>query len=327
MKAIVLREYGSTDLLRIEDVERPVPKEDEVLIRVLAAAVNDYDWSMVRGKPYLYRLMYGLTRPRNKIPGMEVSGVVESLGPEVRAFDEGDEVFGDTSEYGFGCLAEYVAISEKALTRKPGKMSFVEAASIPHATMLALQGLRDLGKIRKNQKILINGAGGGVGTFGLQIAKRLAAEVTGVDTGPKLEMMREIGFDHVIDYREEDFTRNGEKYDIVLDTKTTRGPSAYLRALSPAGSYVTVGGSLSRLFQAFVLGPALTVGTPKSMRILALKPNKGIEYAVELFEEGKLRCVIDGPYSLAEAPKAIRHFGEGRHFGKVVIDLERVDRA
>jgi NADPH:quinone reductase-like Zn-dependent oxidoreductase len=322
MKAIVQREYGSTDSLRLEDVERPSPKKDEVLIRVQAAAVNDYDWSLVRGKPYLYRLMFGLTEPRNRIPGMEVSGVVESLGPEAKAFCEKDEVFGDTSEFGFGCFAEYVAVSEKALTKKPETKSFVEAASIPHAAMLAFQGLQDLGKIANGQKLLINGAGGGVGSFGLQIAKLWNAEVTGVDTGPKLEMMKQIGFDHVVDYRREDFTRSGKKYDLILDTKTTRSPWAYLRSLSPGGRYVTVGGSLPRLLQAFVLGPMLAGTADKKIRILALKPNKGIEHVVELFASGKLKCTIDGPYSLAEAPKAIRRFGQGRHFGKVVLTLE-----
>jgi len=321
MKAIVLRKYGPPDIMRVEDMEKPTPKGDEVLVQVRATAVNDYDWCMVRGKPDIYRLLFGLTKPKHPIPGMEVSGIVESLGPNVSVFKEGDEVYGDVSEFGFGTFAEYLAVSEKALVLKPKGMTFEEAASLSHAAMLALQALRDIAGMKDSQRILINGGGGGVGTFGLQFAKQLNAEVTGVDSGAKLEKMREIGFDHVIDYKQEDFTRNGQAYDIILDAKTTRPPWNYLRSLRPGGFYVTVGGYLPRILQVLLFGPLLKRLTRKQLRLLALKPNKGIEHFNALFEAGKLKFLIDGPYTLAEIPMAIQHFGEAKHAGKVVISL------
>ena len=284
--------------------------------------MNDYDWSMVRGKPYLYRLMFGIIKPKRKIPGMELAGIIEALGTNATSFKVGDAVYGDISEYGFGSFAEYICINEKALKLKPGKMSFEQAASIPHAAMLAVQGLIDLGKVQKGQKILINGAGGGFGTFGLQIAKLYSTEVTGVDTGDKLNMMKSIGFDHIIDYRKEDFTKNGQRYDLILDAKTNRSTFAYLRSLNPNGRYVTVGGTTSRLLQAFFLGPLIRLYSKKSIKIVALKPNKDLDYMKELFEAGKIKPVIDGPYKLNEVPEAIRYFGEGKHKGKVVITLE-----
>ena len=207
MKAVIFTKYGSPEVLQFREVAKPSPGEQEVLIKIQATAVNDYDWSMVRGKPYLYRLMYGIFKPKIIIPGMELSGTVEAVGENAKLFNVGDQVYGDISGYGFGSFAEFVCINENAITLKPEKMSFEEAASIPHATMLAVQGLIDIGKIQKGQKILINGAGGGVGTFGLQIAKLYDTEVTGVDTGEKLVMMKSMGFDHIIDYQKEDFTK------------------------------------------------------------------------------------------------------------------------
>ncbi|MGB5289469.1 MAG: NAD(P)-dependent alcohol dehydrogenase, partial [Ignavibacteriaceae bacterium] len=278
--------------------------------------------SMVRGKPYLYRLMFGIIKPKRKIPGMELAGIIEELGTNATSFKVGDAVYGDISGYGFGSFAEYISINEKALKLKPGKMSFEQAASIPHASMLAVQALIDIGQVQIGEKILINGAGGGFGTFGLQIAKLYNTEVTGVDTGDKLEMMKSIGFDHVIDYKKENFTKNGQRYDLILDAKTNRSTFDYLRSLSPNGRYVTVGGFISRLLQAFFLGSIIRRFSKKNIRIVALKPNKDLDYINELFKEGKIKPVIDGPYKLSEVPEAIRHFGEGKHKGKVVITLE-----
>ena len=323
MKAIVYTKYGPPEVLQLKEVEKPTPKENEVLVKVITTAVNDYDWSMVRGKPYLYRLMFGIIKPKRKIPGMELAGIIEAVGTNTNTFKAGNEVYGDISGYGFGSFAEYICINEKALKLKPGKMSFEQAASIPHASMLAVQALIDIGKIQKGEKILINGAGGGFGTFGLQIAKLYSTEVTGVDTGDKLEMMKSIGFDHIIDYRKEDFTKNGQRYDLILDAKTNRSTFNYLRSLSPNGRYVTVGGTTSRLLQAFFLGPIIRRFRKKNIRIVALKPNKDLDYINELFEEGKIKPVIDGPYKLSEVPEAIRLFGEGKHKGKVVITLEQ----
>ena len=321
MKAIVLTKYGLKDVLHLKEVAKPTPKDNEVLIKIHATAVNDYDWSLMRGKPYLYRLMFGLVSPKKQIPGMELAGTIEAVGENARSFKVGDAVYGDISEYGFGSFAEYICINEKALALKPNKMSFEEAASIPHAAMLAVQGLIDVGKIQKEQKILINGAGGGVGTLGLQIAKLYDAEVTGVDTGDKLKMMESIGFDRVIDYKKQDFTKNGQSYDLILDTKTNRSTFDYLPSLNPSGRYVTVGGELTRLFQILMLKPLIALFGKKKIHILGLKPNKDLDYINELFEAGKLKPVIDGPFKLSEVPEAICYFGAGKHVGKIVITL------
>ena len=319
MKAIVCTNYGSPEDLQLREVTQPTPKEHEVLVKVRATAVNDYDWSLVRGKPYVYRLLFGLLKPRRPIPGMELAGTVEALGAQATTFEVGDAVYGDTSDYGFGSFAEYICIHEKALVLKPTKMSFEEAAAIPHASMLAVQGLIDKGNIQPAQKILINGAGGGVGTFGLQIAKLYGAEVTGVDTGDKLKTMKSLGFDHVIDYQKEDFSKNGHYYDLILDAKTTRSPFVYLRSLTSHGKFVTIGGHLDQLFQVLVLKPVISKFSKKSVHFVSLKPNKDLAYIHQLFEEGKIKPVIDGPYPLEEVPSAIRYFGEGKHTGKVVI--------
>lgn len=317
MQAIILERYGSPEVLQLKEVPRPTPGKNEVLIKIHATAINDYDWSMVRGKPYAYRLLFGLFKPKHAIPGMEVAGTVEALGENATTFKVGDPVYGDTSEYGFGTLAEYICINEKAVIPKPESMPFEEAAALPHAALLAWQGLVDLGTIQKGQKILINGAGGGVGTLGLQIARQYDAEVTGVDTGEKLKMMEAIGFDHVIDYRKEDFTKLGQRYDLILDAKTTRSPSAYARVLSPGGKYVTVGGKLMRMLQLLF---SRKFGR-KNFHILPLKPNKGLNTISKLYEEGKIKPQLDGPYSLEEVPRLIQYFGEGKHSGKIVISI------
>jgi len=319
MRALVFTKYGSPEVLRLKKIAKPTPKENEVLVKIHTTAVNDYDWSLIRGKPYLLRLLYGVLRPKHQIPGMELAGTVEVLGTNANSFKIGDAVYGDISEYGFGSFAEYICINEKALTLKPVKMSFEEAAAISHAAMLAMQGLVDIGEIKKGAKILINGAGGGVGTFGLQIAKLYDAEVNGVDTGDKLKMMRELGFDHIIDYKKEDFTKNKQRYDLILDAKTTRSAFQYLRVLNPNGKYVTVGGYLNRIFPLIIVKPLISIITKKRVHMVALKPNKDLEYINELFSAGKIKPVIDGPYKLSEVPRLIQYFGEGKHQGKIII--------
>ncbi|WP_373519427.1 NAD(P)-dependent alcohol dehydrogenase [Pricia sp.] len=321
MKAIVCEKYGPPSTLQIKEVTQPVPKEKEVLVKVHAAAINDYDWSMVRGRPHLYRLFFGVTKPKRPIPGMELAGTIQAVGANATLFEIGDPVYGDISEYGFGSFAEYLCINENALCLKPTSMSFEEAAAIPHASMLAYQGLIDVGQLQKGQKVLINGAGGGVGTFGLQIAKMYDAEVTGVDTGAKLKRMKALGFDHVIDYKKEDFVKNSTRYDLILDAKTTRPIWAYQRVLQPAGKYVTVGGTIPRLLQLFLLKPFISMAGKKKMHLVSLKANKDLTYINQLYEEGKIQPVIDGPYALEEIPWAIQYFGEGKHTGKVVIKV------
>jgi NADPH:quinone reductase-like Zn-dependent oxidoreductase len=322
MKAIVRTKYGPPDVLQLKEVEKPNPRDNEVLIKVHAASVNDWDWGLLRGNLFIIRLLFGLLKPKIKILGVDVAGQVEAVGRNVKKFQPGDEVFGDLSACGFGSFAEYVCARENALALKAASMTFIEAASIPHAAMLAVQGLRDKGQIQSGQKLLINGAGGGVGTFAVQIAKLYGVEVTGVDSPGKLDMMRSMGFDHVIDYTQEDFTRSEPCYDLILDVKTNRSAFDYMRALSPNGIYVTVGGSLARIFQALILGPLISMISKKSTRIVTLKPNKDLAYMNELFEAGKVKPVIDGPYKLSEVPEALRYFGEGKHKGKVVITLE-----
>ena len=322
MKAFVFTKYGPPDVLELREVSTPTPKDDEVLIRVHAASVNDWDWCLVRGKPFFIRLLCGLLKPKITMPGVDIAGRVEAVGRSVKRFQPGDEVYGDISECGFGGFAEYVCADENALTLKPASMTFIEAAAIPHAAMLSVQGLRDIGQIQPGQKVLINGAGGGVGIFGVQIAKLIGVDVTGVDSLGKFDMMRSMGFDQTIDYAQEDFTKNGQRYDLILDTKTNRSIFDYAHALSPNGIYVTVGGSMARLFQALLLGPWISMFSKKNIRIVALKPNKDLDFINELFEAGKVKSVIDGPYKFSEVPEAIRHFGEGTHKGKVVIAVE-----
>ena len=323
MKAIVCHRYGSPDDLELEEVNELTPKNDEVLIKVKAASVNDWDWCLVRGAPFYIRLLCGFLKPKIKTPGVDVTGQVVETGKDVSQFQPGDEVYGDLSEHGFGGFAEYVCAPVGALALKPKNMTYIEAAAIPHAAMLALQGLRDLGKIQPGQKLLINGAGGGVGTLGVQIAKAIGVEhVTGVDSADKLDMMYSVGFDQTIDYKQDDFTKNGQRYDLILDPKTNRSIFKYLRVLKPNGSYVTVGGVTARLFQALFLSPIIRFFTKKNVHVLGLRPNKDLDYMTELIEAGKVKPVIDGPYKLSEVPEAIRYFGEGNHKGKVVITLE-----
>jgi NADPH:quinone reductase-like Zn-dependent oxidoreductase len=322
MKAIVYTRYGTPDVLELKEVDKPIPKDDEVLIKVYAASLNDWDWGLLQGD-FINRILNGFVKPKIQTLGSDIAGRVEDIGKNVRKFKPGNEVYGDLSGT-WGGFAEYVCARENVLAIKPASMTFEEAAAIPQAAMLAVQGLIDKGKIQSGQKLLINGAGGGVGTFGVQIAKLWQCEVAGVDNAGKLEMMRSLGFDDVIDYAKEDFTRTGQQYDLILDAKTNRSIFNYLRALRTNGTYVTVGGSIMRLLQAFILGPLISMITKKKILIVALKPNKDLAYMNELFEAGKITCVIDGPYRLDEVPNAFRLFGKGLHKGKVVITVERL---
>jgi NADPH:quinone reductase-like Zn-dependent oxidoreductase len=319
MKAIVYTKYGGPDVLQLKELEKPVPKDDEVLIKIYAASINDWDDGLLHGD-FINRLINGLLKPKKKILGSDIAGRVEAVGKNVTRFNTGHDVYGDLSGR-WGGFAEYVCAGEKALALKPASMSFEEAAAIPQAAMLAVQGLIDKGKIHQGQKLLINGAGGGVGTFGIQIAKLYGVEVTGVDSTGKLDMLRSMGFDHVIDYTKEDFTRNGKCYDLILDVKTNRSMLAYARALSRNGIYVTVGGSMARLFQSLLLAPLISMISKKHIRLVSLKTNKDLAYMNKLFEAGKIKPVIDGPYKLDEVPEAFRVFGKGYHKGKIVITM------
>jgi NADPH:quinone reductase-like Zn-dependent oxidoreductase len=319
MKAIVYTKYGGPEVLQIKEVEKPLPNDDEVLVKVHAVSLNDWDFGLLQGD-FINRMLSGLFKPKKQILGSDMAGNIEAVGKNVKQFQPGDEVYGDLSGK-WGGLAEYVCANEKALALKPASMSFVEAAAIPQAAMLAVQGLYDKGKIQTGQKLLINGAGGGVGTFGIQIAKLHGVEVTGVDSTAKLDMLRSMGFDHVIDYTKEDFTKNGERYDLILDVKTNRPMSNYVRALSRNGVYVTVGGSIPRLIQALFLAPWFSLVSKKHLRIVALKPNKDLALMNQLFEAGKVKPVIHGPYRFEEFAEAFSLFAKADHKGKVVITI------
>ena len=319
MKALIYTKYGGPEVLQVKEIERPYPKDDEVLVKVHAVSINDWDWGLLTGD-FINRLLNGLRKPKRKILGSDIAGCVEAIGKNVTRFKTGDEVYGDLSGQ-WGGFAEYACAKESALALKPASMSFEEAAAIPQAAMLAVQGLIDKGKIQAGLKLLINGAGGGVGTYGLQIAKLYGVEVTGVDSTGKLDMLRSVGFDHVIDYTKEDFTKNGQRYDLILDVKTNRSMFDYTRALNRHGVYVTVGGSLGRLLQCLLLGPWISMTRKKYFRIVALKPNKDLAYMNELFEAGKIKSVIDGPFRLDQAADAFRIFAKGDHKGKIVITL------
>ena len=320
MKAAVYHKYGSPDALQLKEVEKPTPKEDEVLVEVHAASVNAADWHMLRGTPFLLRLWWGLLKPRDTILGADIAGRVEAVGRNANQFQPGAEVFGDLSDCGRGGFAEYVGVPENALALKPANMTFEKAAAVPVAAVTALQGLRDEGQIEPGQKVLINGASGGVGTFSVQIAKSFGAEVTGVCSTRKLDMVRSIGADQVIDYTQEDFTQNGQRYDLILDVAAYRSISDYQRALSPTGVYVLVGGSMARITQASFLGPRISTTGSRKMRNLHAKPSKqDLVFMKELLEAGKVVPVIDTRYPLREVAEALRYFGEGHAQGKVVI--------
>ena len=319
MKALVYTKYGSPEVLQIKEVEKPFPKDDEVLVKVHAVSINDWDFGLLQGD-FINRILNGLRKPKRTILGSDIAGRIEAIGKNISKFKIGDEVYGDLSGR-WGGFAEYACAQEKALALKPATMSFEEAAAIPQAAMLAVQGLIDKGKIHAGQKLLINGAGGGVGTFGVQIAKLYGIEVTGVDSTGKLDMLRSLGFDHVIDYTREDFTKNGLQYDLILDAKTNRSMFDYARALSPHGVYVTVGGSTGRLFQSLLVGPWISMVNKKHIRLVALKTNKDLIYMNQLFEAGKVKPVIDGPYKLENFHEAFRIFDKAEHKGKVVITM------
>jgi NADPH:quinone reductase-like Zn-dependent oxidoreductase len=322
MKAIVYERYGLPDVLEIKEVNKPTPRDHEVLVKVHAASINDWDWGLLRGTPFANRLIVsGLLKPKIKILGCDIAGRVESVGRNVKQFQLGDEVFGDISGCGFGAFAEYVCARENALVLKPASMTFEEAAAMPQAAILALQGLRDKGQIQPGQKVLINGAGGGAGTFAVKIAKSFRAIVTGVDSTRKLDIMRSIGADHVIDYTQEDFTKNDQHYDLILDFAAYHSIFNYKRALSPKGIYVMVGGSTRIFQQVLFLGPLITVNTSKKMGVLMHKPNKDLAFMVKLFEAGKVKPVIDKRYPLSKVREALRYFGAGNARGKVVITV------
>ncbi len=324
MQAMTFQQYGLPSVLELSELTTPIPQSREVLVEVHFSAINDYDWSMVRGRPWIYRLMFGLWKPKQQVPGMEMSGVVKAVGNEVSRFQVGDAVYGDLSDHGSGSFAEYICLHEDAFRKKPAKMSFEAAAALPHAALLAWQSIQQVPKIKNGHRILINGAGGGVGTLALQIIRHTGAQIhlTGVDAWEKLDQLRDWGFDEVIDYRAQDFTQLGQKYDLILDCKTSRLPWRYLKALKSGGNYITVGGKLRNLLLLLIFSPCAGFFFNRSLRLLALKPNQGLEEIEEMVVSGKIDPLLDGPYPLLDASKVLQRFGEGKHHGKVLLRVK-----
>jgi NADPH:quinone reductase-like Zn-dependent oxidoreductase len=324
MKAIVCTKYGSPDVLRLQDVAKSAPQDDEVLIKIHAASINSRDWRMMRANPFFIRLVPGgFLRPKNKILGTDLAGRVEAVGRSVTQFKPGDDVFGYMpSATGRGTFAEYVCANEKAISLKPANLTFEQAAAVPLAAMTALQGLRDNGKIQPRQKVLINGASGGVGTFAVQVAKAFGAEVTAVCSTRNLDMARSLGADHVIDYKVEDFTQNGQQYDLILAVNGYHPISDYLCALKPEGTYVVAGGSMLQLIQAGSQGRRISkIGSQKTHVVSLVQKQKDLVFMKELLDSGKVIPIIDECYPLNKTPEAFWYFEKEHPKGKVVISV------
>lgn len=319
MKAITYTRYGPPDVLQLTEVQKPIPADDEILVKVRSVSVNRSDWETLTGRP-LYARLGGMLKPGNPILGSDVAGTVEGVGRNHTQFKPGDEVFGEMTGY-CGGFAEYVCTRGKIWTLKPAGLTFEQAAAIPQAGVIALQGLRD--RVHLGQSVLINGAGGGAGSFAIQLAKLYGAEVTGVDNSGKLDFMRTLGADHVIDYSREDFTRNGRKYDMILDLIAYRSVFAYARALKSNGSYHAVGGSAATFLQFLLFGSWIRRTSDRQVGLLMVRRNReDLEFITELCSCGKIIVPIDKRYSLSEVPEALRYLGEGRSKGKIVITLE-----
>ena len=324
MQAIIYTSYGSPDVLQLNDIEKPTPKDNQVLVNVHAASANPADWHLMRAEPFLARFANGLLKPKNTRLGADVAGRVEAVGRNVTQFHVGDDVFGSMPLSDLGSFAEYVCAAEELLALKPAKMTFEQAAAVPLAAFTALQGLRNKGQIQPGQKVLINGASGGVGTFAVQIAKSFGTEVTGVCSTRNVDMVRSIGADHVIDYTQADFTTNGQRYDLIFDAVGNRSVSDFKRALRPNGICAVAGfTTLSRLFQVLFLGAWVSkTGSKKIGMMETAKPNqKDLAFLKELLEAGKVVPVIDRCYPLREVPEALRYLEAGHARGKVVITI------
>jgi NADPH:quinone reductase-like Zn-dependent oxidoreductase len=320
MKAIVYDRYGSPEVLRLQDVPMPVPQDDEIRTRIQACSVNRSDWEGLTGRP-LYARIGGLRRPRRHILGSDIAGKVEQAGASHALFKPGDEVFGDILSR-LGGFAEYVCVRGNTLALKPRDLTFEQASALPQAGLIALQGIRDKGQVQPGQQVLINGAGGGAGAYAVQLAKLHGAEVTGVDNAGKQDFMRSFGADHVLDYARTDFTRNGQRYDCILDVVAYRSPLAVTRALKPGGRYYAVGGSAAILLQIALLAPWIRRRAGKHVGVLIMRTNrKDLEHIADLCVQGKLDPVIDRRYALSEVPAALGALGAGKAHGKIVITV------
>ncbi|WP_121661621.1 NAD(P)-dependent alcohol dehydrogenase [Metabacillus litoralis] len=322
MKAIVQYKYGSPEVLNLEEVDKPALNDHQVLVKIHAASVNFGNLVLLKGKPYITRLFYGVLKPKHPIPGGDIAGCVEAVGSKVTQFKPGDEVFGDLSSSGWGAFAEYVSAPESSLERKPVNMSFEEAAAVPMAAVTALQGLRDKGKINSGQKVLIYGASGGVGTFAVQIAKAFGAEVTGVCSTRNIDILRTIGADYIIDYKIEGIDKYREYFDLIIGVNGHQPLSVYKRALKRHGIFVHVGGAESQLYQTVLQGGWISFTEKKKMNVFLQRANqKDLIFIKDLIESGKVKAVIDQQFELSEVPQALTYFAEGHAQGKVIITM------
>lgn len=323
MKAIVQESYGPPHILELRDVDMPEPEDGEVLVKVHAASVNTADLDHLRGRSLAERVAIGFSKPRNSIPGLDVAGEVVAIGEQVTRLQPGDHVWADLSVSGFGAFAQYVCAPEKVFAPKPSSLGFEEAATVPHSGILAWQGLTGKGPIRPGDRVLVNGAGGCVGPFAVQIAKSFGADVTAVDHAGKLDLLRSLGADHVIDYTREDFSKNGQRYDLILDIAATRSVLHFRRSLAPGGRYVLVARSLGGFFQAALLGGLISIGGSKRMGVFMWSPGKreDLDSLRRLLDAGRIRPLIDRCYGLSQVAEALRYVEEGRARGKVVIKV------
>lgn len=323
MRAIIYSKYGGTEQLRMAEIPIPVPKPDEVRIKVKAASVNSWDWDQLTGELFIIRLIGGLFRPAKPVLGFDVAGVIDAVGEEVKDWQVGDEVFGDISEYGWGAFGEYLCVSTQPLARKAPGLTFAQAASIPHAGVLALQGLRQGRGLQAGDHLLINGAGGGVGTLGLQLAKEMGAKITVVDRAEKSDMLRDLGADEALDYQTIDYTRTGQTYDFIIDNVARRSVADYRRALSPEGIFVMIGGDMRLVLGLAIRSIRGAKKRGKKLQILAHKPMvTDLEYLQSLVESGKLKPIIDHEYRLDQVPEALDRMGAGEVRGKLIITPE-----
>ncbi len=322
MKAIIFKEYGNTDVLSLQEVEKPSPKKNEVLIKVVASSINAGDHYLMTGTPWPLRLMFGLTKPSLNILGCDVAGVIEAVGKDIKHFKVGDEIYGDLSSSRFGGFAEYTCAKETSLARKPANLSFEQAAAIPSAALTALQGLRDHGHITAGQKVLINGASGGVGTYAVQIAKSMGAHVTAVCSTRKSEMVSKLSPDEIIDYKTQNFTENGKHYDLIHAVNGYHPISAYKNSLTPTGNYVMSGGDNSQLIDVMLKGPFLSSRKGQTFKNYMVKPNrKDLDFLRQLAEDNELVPVVDRTLPLQQVPDAIRSMEKGEIQGKIVIKM------
>jgi len=323
VRAIVCTRYGPLEALRVEETPKPSPLDHEVLVEIHAASINHSVLFFVKGESLAGRMGFGLLNPRYRTPGNDIAGRVEAVGKNVTQFKPGDDVYGDLAECGWGAFAEHACVPAAALSRKPANLTFEEAAAVPEAAVVALQGLRDKGKIKAGHKVLVHGASGGVGTFAVQIAKAFGAEVTGLCSTRNVELVRSLGADHVIDYNREDFAQSGQRYDLILATAGSRSILDYRRALTPTGIHVATGGAMAQIFQPLLLGPWLTMLGRKRMCTLAMRPNtRDLELITGLIETGKVRPVIEKCYPLTQSAEAVSHYGQGHTRGKIVLRMK-----